>query len=232
MEMLSHAGGVGMGMGRSVIDERLMQENRQDTLLKDIFRREVRQSKMELADVMQRLASVEQIQEQLVSLVIMRVQNAEIEAGIPEMAAATMNDATGPRIPDVIARPAEETMQMIQHQVRVANHHQRWSGAASASASASAPASDTEEDDFGVDAKRPRFARDLPHARASLSPGAARKFASNAAPPRPKQFTRTPKKRGPLRRHPRANPTQTPGMPGGSGIWCRPRGTKPAATDR
>ena len=46
--------------------------------------------------------------------------------------------------------------------------------------------SDTEEEDFRVDAKRPRFARDLPHARASLSPGAARKFASNAAPPRPK----------------------------------------------
>ena len=112
MEMLSHAGGVGMGMGRSVIDERLMQENRQDTLLKDIVRREIWQSKMELANVMQRLASVEQIQEQLVSLVIMRVQNAEIEAGIPEMAAATMNDATGPRIPDVIARPAEETMQI------------------------------------------------------------------------------------------------------------------------
>ena len=173
-----------MGMGRSVIDERLMQENRQDTLLKDIFRREIRQSRMELADVMQRLASVEQIQEQLVSLVIMRVQNAEIEAGMPEMAAATMNDATGPRIPDVIARPAEETMQMIQHQVGVANHHQRWSGVAAASAPASEP--DTEEDDFGVDAKRPRFARDLPHARASLSPGAARKFASNAAPPRPK----------------------------------------------
>ena len=141
MEMLSHAGGVGMGMGRSVIDERLMQENRQDTLLKDIFRREIRQSRMELADVMQRLASVEQIQEQLVSLVIMRVQNAEIEAGMPEMAAATMNDATGPRIPDVIARPAEETMQMIQHQVGVANHHQRWSGVAAASAPASAPTS-------------------------------------------------------------------------------------------
>ena len=46
--------------------------------------------------------------------------------------------------------------------------------------------SDTEEEDFRVDAKRPRFARDLPHARAFLSPGAARKFASNAAPPRPK----------------------------------------------
>ena len=112
VEMLSHAGGVGMGMGRSVIDERLMQENRQDTLLKDMFRREIRQSKMELADVMQRLASVEQIQEQLVSLLIMRVQNAEIEAGMLEMAAATMNDATGPRIPAVIARPAEETMQI------------------------------------------------------------------------------------------------------------------------
>ena len=171
-----------MGMGRSIIDERLMQENRQDTLLKDIVRREIWQSKMELANVMQRLASVQQIQEQLVSLVIMRLQNAEIEAGIPEMAAATMNDATGPRIPDVIARPAGETMPMIQHQVRVANHHQRWSGAAAASA----PASDTEEDDFCVDAKIPRFARDLPHARAFLSPGAARKFASNAAPPRPK----------------------------------------------
>ena len=178
-----------MGMGRSVIDERLMQENRQDTLLKDIFRREIRQSRMELADVMQRLASVEQIQEQLVSLVIMRVQNAEIEAGMPEMAAATMNDATGPRIPDVIARPAEETMQMIQHQVGVANHHQRWSGVAAASAPASEP--DTEEDDFGVDGKIPRFARDLPHARASLSPGAARKFASNAAPSRPKPLMRS-----------------------------------------
>ena len=51
--------------------------------------------------------------------------------------------------------------------------------------------SDTEEDDFRVDAKKRRFARDLPHARASLSPGAARKFASNAAPSRPKPLMRS-----------------------------------------
>ena len=62
--------------------------------------------------------------------------------------------------------------------------------------------SDTEEEDFRVDAKRPRFARDLPHARASLSPGAARKFASNAAPPRPKPPRPAPP---PLARKPDAN---------------------------
>ena len=70
--------------------------------------------------------------------------------------------------------------------------------------------SDTEEEDFRVDAKRPRFARDLPHARASLSPGAARKFASNAAPPRPKP--------------PGALPAALPGR-GGAPIPGTPLGT-------
>ena len=40
---------------------------------------------------------------------------------------------------------------------------------------------DDDDDAFGIHSKRPRTVKDLPHARAS--PGAARKFASNARPP-------------------------------------------------